>query len=481
MQNLQQQDTISSAFSVRKIPVSHKEEFFDTENNKYKDKIKIIELSNLIDKWEKELLFSDTGFYSLKGKEVENKSKEFIEELEKFIDSKISQTVFSFSESKEAANEIKNLKIGNIKKQMLNYESKELFNWEIDVYNQALDCSIQKALMYKNNSEVVANSFKNGIAVLNLMAEREQWNNKIKTSRNKQYKSDFYYALIKSFSDDKDIRFSLLYEKYKDSLLPEKQEELGKALKELKTDIIAYNWAKELFSYNLNDSENEREIRKINDKELEVSVRRFIEILKKQKVRNEQQKTDEAVEKSWQNILSLTDTEPDKAMLYIDLTQKQGSIKSQKDYILKLVKDGFITTDTNKYIELFKEMINDFDNFRTTKLYEYKSVLSEDDFEFFSNIQKEQSKELIVMFSDYKYFFDTVNKLKIKNSSKIYSLIKLLIQSLNQYKEINGKDADIEKRNKIITAIFERNSEQDKQKESKEQEKDDSIIDNTGK
>ena len=83
-------NVLTSSFSLRKIPISQNENVLDVENSKYLDKVKILELCNLIDEWEKELLFSDGGFFSLKGKEVKDKSDEFIKELEKFINSKIS-------------------------------------------------------------------------------------------------------------------------------------------------------------------------------------------------------------------------------------------------------------------------------------------------------------------------------------------------------------------------------------------------------
>ena len=104
-------NVLTSSFSLRKIPISQNENVLDVENSKYLDKVKILELCNLIDEWEKELLFSDGGFFSLKGKEVKDKSDEFIKELEKFINSKISVMSFYFDESKEAVQKIKQIKI----------------------------------------------------------------------------------------------------------------------------------------------------------------------------------------------------------------------------------------------------------------------------------------------------------------------------------------------------------------------------------
>ena len=87
---LNQKNNEFESFSVRKIPTIPKEVNLSEIDDEKLDKIKILELCNHIDEWEKEVLFSENGFFSTKGKEVKNKSKEFISELDRFISSKIS-------------------------------------------------------------------------------------------------------------------------------------------------------------------------------------------------------------------------------------------------------------------------------------------------------------------------------------------------------------------------------------------------------
>ena len=51
-----------SGKSIRKIPVTESEIQQEALSDNHIDKIKILELSNIIDKWEQELLFSENGF-----------------------------------------------------------------------------------------------------------------------------------------------------------------------------------------------------------------------------------------------------------------------------------------------------------------------------------------------------------------------------------------------------------------------------------
>lgn len=482
MENLVNDDKLSSSFSVRRIPVSKTENSFDTENEKYKDKVKILELSNLIDEWEQELLFSEKGFYSFKGKEVENKRVEFITELEHFINSKISEMSFVLPVSRETANKIKQLKIDSIKQKMQSYESSELYNWEIDVYNKALEYSVKKAVSYINDKEVVSNCLKNGLSVLKLMAERENWSLKIIKSKKEKYLSDFYYSLIKAFLDKKDINFVLLFDKYKNFLLPKEKEEIEQAVNSMKNTIIAYNWANEIFTYNINDNEIEEEINKLNDSELETCVRNYIKVLKFNKDKLDNQKKKEESDKSWEDILSLLDSNPDKSFLYIDYNQGKHLSNIQKEYIKKIIKDGSIKTDKTKFIDLFEEMLGDFLTFQDKSLDDYRTCLSKEDFDFFSKFQKEDISKIALLKSDYNYISKLAKQSKNKDSDLLYDFISLYFSSLEEYKAINEKDADIEKRNKLIQVLSERiNAEKNIEESKKELNKDDSIINNTRK
>lgn len=458
--NFYEKDATAS-FSLRKIPVAKQNNLeIAKEDDRYLDKIKILELSNSIDEWEKELLFSEGGYFSLKGKEVENKSTEYINELEKFINSKIFGIKFSSVKSKEAANEIKNLKIENIKQKMLNYEISELFEWEIDVYNKTVELSIEKALLYKNNPDIVSQCLQNGLSALKFMSQKEKWGTKIFKAKKDNYVSKFYYSLIMSFLDEKDITFLSYYEKYKSLLDENKQNELEEIVLKMKNNIIAYNWAKELFSYNLSDSENEVQIKKLCNKELETQVRIYFSIMKKNKKRNEKTETEKNTDANWNEIISLLNSEPDKAYLYIDLSAENRIIKSQKDYIKKISENGYIETDESEYVEILKEMIENPQKFQTKQLNVYKHILSEDDFNFLSKLQKDSGLLMQNVF-DFKFIIKKLEKQKLSSPSQIYNFIKLYNHSISQCQQANSGNPDIEKRNKIIEAVLARNIEKE--------------------
>ncbi len=465
-----------SSFAVNKIQSFDYDNNLNIENDKNTDKIKILELCNTIDNWEKEVLFSQNGFFALKGIEVKNKSKECIEELEKFINSIINKMDLVLPQSKEAVCQIKKLKIDNIKKQILDYESKELFEWEISVYDNALESSVSRALLYKNNPEIIKMSFQNAISILGLMRNREKWNEKIYQAQKSRFIAKFYYSIIRDFLNDKDIKFFIYFEKYKDCLTDEYRNELDNYVNELKQNIIAFNWTKEISSYNISDEEIDKEIAAINDVDLEASVRSFLDLLKKQKKKIDERQQYDISLKSWENVMSLAENEPEKALLFIDLSQKKSTVKAQKDYINKIAKDNLIYTDKSQFIDLLKDFIDNPIKFKFKQLADFRCLLSSVDFDFFEKLQKESDNNLLCIYSDFKYILNKLEQVNIKNKDKLYDSIILFINTLSKYKEITSKEADLEKKNKIIDLILERNLKENNTEKKREIKKDDSII-----
>lgn len=443
-------------FSIRKIPVTESEIQQEALSDNHIDKIKILELSNIIDKWEQELLFSENGFFSLKGKTVEGKINEFVAELDGFIDSKIQEIAFVDNSSKKLAKTIKIEKIESIKRKMKAHEQTELKNWETEVYEEAIKSSISRAVLYKSDVNIIDSSLKNGLSVLKLMAENEEWAPKILKYREEKYKSEFYSSLIDAFIKDKNPKANFYFSKYKNILNLEDTEKFEKSIKELKNNVIAYNWARELFSYNMVKSEQEKEIKTIKDKEIEKIVRNYLYDFSLSEKKQEEVIAKEKNIKNWQEIIEIAKSDIDKALLYIDFNGKSDDIKSKKEYIKLIKKQDFILTDKKQFISLLSEYFENFENFKTKDISNYQSCFSKEDYELFSNLQKIDNIEFFKLNVDYKYVIDEIKKLKINKEEDKYNIFKLILTVNNEYKQNNNKNPDFEARNKLISTVLER-------------------------
>lgn len=447
--------------SLRKIPFL-KDISAETDYPDNTDNVKILELSNIIDEWEKEILFSDNGFYTLKGKNVENKTKEFIKNLDNLINSKISKMVFKDVNSRQEAMIIKTAKINAIKTQMEMYEKKQIKEWELEVYENSLNSVKTRAVLYRYNPEIVSESYKKGINLIKTMSDFEKWNKKILENKICSFESDFYFSIIKEFIKDKNINASIYYERYKNKLNIEDKEKTDKSINILKDNVIAYNWAKELYSYNLSDKENEREISQINNKEIQTQVKHFINEFKEEQKEYKKQEEIRRNEENWIEIVSLLQTEPNKAILYIDTTLSKESQKNKLEYINKMKRFKHIKTDKSLFMEVIKEIYEDIEKFKKKDISDYRAVFSEEDYKIIEEFKNTSDKEYNLFISDYEYISKVFSENSITDINTIYGFVKYAVSLSDNYKEVNKKTPDAEARNKIIKTALERYNEKGK-------------------
>ena len=443
----------NQSYSLEKLPVDTNSDLDSFNSQKFSDKIKLLEFSNLIDKWEQELLFSENGFFSFKGKKTQEKAKEFIDELQNFSESVLKEMNFSLPESTKAASIIKKLKIDNISSEMNKYVSEQMHDWQVDTLSDALNLSIEKAVLYKNNPQLIDKSYQNAMRVFDLLAQIENWNDKTLSHKICMFRSDFYKKIIDDFIKDKNISCFQLFQKYKKFLLIDNLDEYEKQIISLKNNIVAYNWAKELFSYNLSDSENEKEINTLKDKNLELLVRNFLKLFKKQKIKNEDFKNNEFINSVWQNITDTLQINPEKALLYIDSSQKESYKKSQKEYIDKFLKNGSINTDFKQFSDLLQELSDDCLKFKEKNLNDLRHLFSNDDFDMFINFQKMNCDKLLILGSDISFIKTQLKKLKINSEEKFYSIFKIFY-SESQLKNKNSDHISLQDKNKLINEIL---------------------------
>ena len=448
-------NTEDEIYSVRKIPLKSDENELK-ENSQETDKIKIIELCNAIDIWEKEVLFSDNGFFSYGGKEVENKSKEFISELNRFVNSQIDKMNFVKASSKDIALDIKDKKIKAITKQMQEYSAKQLSDWELQVYEDSLKNIIQRAVLYKTNPEIISSSYKNALAVLDFIASKEKWNSKTKSARKRQFESEFYSEIIDAFINDKDVNAFIIFNQFKDKLNIEDKEEMADILLKLKNNIVAYNWAQELISYNLSKKENEQEIKSVTDKDVKAIIEEYMSAYEKEKEKKKTQENDLKNENNWKEIISVLNDEPDRAFLYIDISLSEESQRAKKSYINSFRQDGYIKTKFKKFIELIKDFFENIENFKSKSISDYRAVLSKEDFEIIEGLKDISPDDYCFFISDYDYVRNNLDEEMFSSEENLYNLIKILFVLRRNYINANKKEPDIDVRNRLISSALER-------------------------
>ncbi len=443
----------SDDYSLRQIPENFRAENQENEKSVFIDKTKILEFSNSVDEWETNILFGEKGFYSLKGKEAANRIKDYISELESFISGKYSELDLSGSISKEIFLNIKQEKISAITEQMQRHAAKELKEWQLEVFDKAINSCKNRAVLYKNNPAIVDISMKNALTIINLIAQQEHWGNRLLKYNYEKFKSEFYEALISSFITDRDIQACVLFEKYNDLLKEDTKEELEKSIKELKANIIAYNWAKELSSYDMSVEEQEKELKKIKNADIKNAAKAYIKVFSQSKKSSKDKEYQSKNAENWQKISQNLANNTGCSFLDIDFSLKEKSTEKKKEYIRQISSKGYISTKEEDYLKLFEEFSEDIYAFREQDISDYMVCLSNEDYNFFLELQKGKENECIFVCADYLCISELFKKEKITDKSDKYKFLKLFFAAVKNYESANKKTADLSVRNNILNDI----------------------------
>ena len=345
---------------------------------------------------------------------------------------------------------------------MQKYEQEQLKEWQTSVFENALSSATSRAVLYKSNEQIIFSSYKNALDVIKFISEKEKWDNKTYKAKVEEFNSRFYCYLISEFIQDKDSTAIVYFDKYKDYLLKDDKDKLEKNLKEFKANVIAFNFAKELFSYKLAEEDHEKEIRTIKDEDIKLAAKKFltefIRSEKKQKEENIKQKNFE----NWNEVIAVVEQDIDSAYLYIDYSLPNGSINAKKHYISSMKENKCIVTDKKKFLELITELFNDFIAFKQKDISDFQAFCSKEDYNLFLNFQKLSIQDFEKINIDYKYLNSKIKDIDLKKQDDKYDFIKLLFLSFSEYKKNNKKEADLKARNEIIDLILNRFKENKK-------------------
>ena len=206
----------------------------------------------------------------------------------------------------------------------------------------------------------------------------------------------------------------------------------------------------------MTDKENEKEISLVKDKDIEPLIRHFFNEFKSERKKEKELKKKEQNENNWKEIIEVLKTEPDKAILYIDFSLPKENQKNKKEYIKQIINKKYIKTDKDKFINLFRELYENYEEFKKKNISDLRTVLSDEDFKIIEELQNQTKEEYIFFAADYDYISKILSNNSITGAEEIYNFIKYTVSAINDYKRKNKDKFDMEARNKIIKSVLDR-------------------------
>ena len=414
-----------------------------TEENT--DLVKILELSNFIDEWEQTVLFSQDGFYTLKGKDVQGKTEELLEILKKDTEKVLEELNIKTSLSQHKAEKIRKAKIKTIEEKMVQYEQEEKFNYEIETVKQTIEASKNKAAAYKTFPEVVEKCYLNALSAISLKAGLEESSKTQVNEEIEKFNSEFFENIVWSFISENSDNAQKFYTQNRHYILKERQEIIEKSLGQMINKKTAFEKAKELIFKNSEKSKSLEAISKIKDEEIKKYTKLYFEGLFNSKENLRREEKAKLNDKIWKNIDKSLKENSDLALSYVDLNQEEEAINAQINYIKTMIKNGKIQTDNKKFFELFRCAFEEPQKYSEMNLNNSRHQLSKEDFEYLKDLQNNPTEHN----SEY---FELKQKFE-KDDDFNAQLIKTYISERKIEEKNTGKQTSLSRTAELVESI----------------------------
>ena len=372
--------------------------FFDSmvKMKKSIDQTRALELSNYIDKLEREDLNDpNNGYYSKQGKDAMSDPEDptkganaVLTSIEQKINKKQQELGLSWGYGYKMAELVKTKKMDQIYRGVSKHEIDQTQKWATLTREEAIESSISKGILHRNNEEDLETIIGNGRAAVLNTAQISHWD--IDTTRIAlaDYESKFHASIIKAYAQDGSLQATEYYNKHKDQLLPEEQDKCLALAKNTELKYVSESTANRLFNlYPENEEAAYAEVDKIENIQERDAIERRLDAKygRKRSLENHQQ--DELLEQTWDTInKKMQNGEmPSEDDIPLELNGKNQI--AMRDVIDKLVTKGDVDTDNSYYLDLYEASTTDAQAFAKINLVQYRPYLSASDYKMFQKRQ----------------------------------------------------------------------------------------------
>ena len=203
------------------------------------DKTKVIEVSNMLDKYINDALNDkDNGYLFKSGKDAMGKSPEIMDGYDKYSDEIISKGGFWGANERYIRNIAAQKRIG-LERYSEAHDREESDKWQDSVYTDALTNIFNKAINGRNNPADIEKFRKDGYTLLDNYALVKGWNKDPQTfeMKKKEFEGNFNAQILDAYLAEGSLKASEYFHKHKDKFTPEVQ---NRYLQRIHTEEVNY-------------------------------------------------------------------------------------------------------------------------------------------------------------------------------------------------------------------------------------------------
>lgn len=203
------------------------------------DKTKVLEISNMIDRYVNDTLRDkDKGYLFKTGKEAMGKSPEIMNGYDKYIDDVVGKSGVWGAQEAQLRSVAAKKRIA-LEQYAETHDKQQSDAWQDSVYSDALSNIFTKAINGRNNPADIEKYRRDGLTILDNYGVTKGWYNDAETYalKKKEFDGNFNAQVLDAYLADGSLKARDYFYKHKDSFSPEKQNEY---LKRIHSEEVNY-------------------------------------------------------------------------------------------------------------------------------------------------------------------------------------------------------------------------------------------------
>ena len=410
------------------------------------DKTKVIEVSNMLDKYINDTLNDkDNGYLFKSGKDAMGKSPEIMDGYDKYSDEIISKGGFWGENERYIRNIAAKKRIG-LERYSEAHDREESDKWQDSVYTDALTNIFNKAINGRNNPADIEKFRKDGYTLLDNYALVKGWDKDPETfeMKKKEFEGNFNAQILDAYLAEGSLKASEYFHKHKDKFTPEVQ---NRYLQRIHTEEV--NYGARATAESLIGKPTEEAYKFIdgikNIDERDATEREYNRLLRQEEnIKNRNEK--DALDKFY--TTALEKTQKGESLSYSDIPDNLDA-ETKLNLMKYINSNGNPETDNDTWEMLYEKSVSDAQGFVELDLNRYRGSLSEGEFKSFLKRQEDiRTGDYYTQIKDDNDMIDaaldTMGLGKGKKENVAYSEIRSMVRELETRRGRKISDVELE-------------------------------------
>ena len=353
--------------------------------NDLRDKTKVTQFNNDVEKWKQSILLDkENGYYSKLGQDASGKSEEIMKNYDDFVQNWIGTNRVS-KKSLNDINSISTSKRTNILSGVTGHDLEQTNKWAVTEGKLGVENAITSAVSERNNPENIEKQVANIVSISDWQAGLQKLDEQSRQDLIKANKSTLYASVLDAKIQDGDLSAKDFFNQHKDDINPKYHAKYIGAIKNEEDKYVARDMAKNIIASAKSEQEAISKAEAIKDVNMSDSVLSRVKQHYSQEEHFKNQAQEQALNSFYTKAVAAAQN--GTALSYDDIPDSlDPDVKlSLMNYVNT---KGQPQTDDQIWESLYEKQVNDAQGFAKEDLNKYRGFLSDGEYKQFLKAQE---------------------------------------------------------------------------------------------